>query len=63
VSGVVDWVAENGVTLILVIPFAGATLLLFVPNYRLSARLNALFGAEVHYVSSREERAPMMETS
>jgi len=26
-----------------------------------NARLNALFGAEVHYVSSREERAPMME--
>jgi 1-aminocyclopropane-1-carboxylate deaminase/D-cysteine desulfhydrase-like pyridoxal-dependent ACC family enzyme len=26
-----------------------------------NARLNALFGADVHYVSSREERAPMME--
>jgi 1-aminocyclopropane-1-carboxylate deaminase/D-cysteine desulfhydrase-like pyridoxal-dependent ACC family enzyme len=26
-----------------------------------NARLNALFGADVHYVSAREERAPMME--
>jgi 1-aminocyclopropane-1-carboxylate deaminase/D-cysteine desulfhydrase-like pyridoxal-dependent ACC family enzyme len=27
-----------------------------------NARLDALFGATVHYVSSRDERAPMMET-
>ncbi len=26
-----------------------------------NARLNALFGADVHYVASREERAPMMD--
>jgi len=37
------WIGLNGVTFILGIPFAGAFLLLFMPSYRLSSRLNALF--------------------
>ena len=38
---VADWMMANGVVLILAIPFATAVLLLFLPGYRLSARLNA----------------------
>ncbi|MEO8455902.1 MAG: hydrogenase 4 subunit F [Sphingomicrobium sp.] len=36
-----DWIVSNGVALILAIPFAAACLLLLIPGYRLSARLNA----------------------
>jgi hydrogenase-4 component F len=37
----IDWVATNNVALILAIPFATSLLLLGLPGYRLSARLNA----------------------
>ena len=40
-SGPVDWIAANAVALILGVPMATAMLLLFLPGYRLSARLNA----------------------
>ncbi len=40
-SEVIDWIAANNVALILAIPFATSLLLLCLPGYRLSARLNA----------------------
>lgn len=42
-NGAMDWIAADGLAFILGVPFTGAVLLLFIPNYRLSARLNALF--------------------
>jgi hydrogenase-4 component F len=41
IDGLANWLAANAVTLILAIPAATAALLLFLPGYRLSARLNA----------------------
>jgi len=41
IEAMVGWFAANAVTLILAIPAATAALLLFLPGYRLSARLNA----------------------
>jgi len=41
IEAMVSWFAANAVTLILAIPAATAALLLFLPGYRLSARLNA----------------------
>jgi hydrogenase-4 component F len=40
-SEAIDWIAANNVALILAIPFATSLLLLCLPGYRLSARLNA----------------------
>jgi hydrogenase-4 component F len=40
-SGLPDWIIANGTALILAIPLASTLLLLFITNYRLSARLNA----------------------
>ena len=40
-SGMIDWIAANAVALILEIPAAATFILLLVPGYRLSARLNA----------------------
>jgi len=37
----IDWLDAHGIAPILAIPFATAVMLLFLPNYRLSARLNA----------------------
>ncbi len=36
-----NWMTSNAVTLILAVPFATAVLLLFLPGYRLSARINS----------------------
>jgi len=41
VTWAVSWVASNAVALILAVPFATAILLLFIPGYRLSARVNS----------------------
>jgi len=41
VIGGVNWIASNAVALILAVPFATAVLLLFLPGYRLSARINS----------------------
>jgi len=41
VIAAIDWLSAHGITPILAIPFAAAALLLFLPDYRLSARLNA----------------------
>src|SRR5690606_35463987 len=41
VIALVDLLSGHGITLILAIPFATAVLMLFLPGYRLSARLNA----------------------
>jgi hydrogenase-4 component F len=40
VSGVIDWIVSNNVALVLALPFATSLLLLGLPGYRLSARLN-----------------------
>jgi hydrogenase-4 component F len=40
ISGL-NWVTSNAVALILAVPFATAVLLLFLPGYRLSARINS----------------------
>jgi len=41
VTWAVSWIASNAVALILAVPFATAILLLFLPGYRLSARINS----------------------